>query len=100
MNKPYFCRNCFLVDWRHKRLKNTIDLFLFYGQDFFGFSESEIFSLIGKSLLDKISINLFYPLSSASNKSFFTYSEGTIWKDRPTSSVSERGWKNGEIMVS
>ena len=30
----------FLIDWRHKRFKNTIDLFLFYGEHFYGFSES------------------------------------------------------------
>ena len=30
MNKPYFCRNFFLIDWCHKRLKNKIDLLLFY----------------------------------------------------------------------
>ena len=41
MNKPYFCRNFFLTDWRHKRLKNTIDLLLFYREQFYGFSESE-----------------------------------------------------------
>ena len=29
MNKPYFYRNFFLIDWRHKRLKNTIDLLYF-----------------------------------------------------------------------
>ena len=29
MNMPYFCRNFFLTDWRHKRLKNTIDLCYF-----------------------------------------------------------------------
>ena len=40
MNKPYFCRNFFLTDWRHERLKNTIDLLLFYGEYFYGFSES------------------------------------------------------------
>ena len=40
MNKAYFCRNVFLIDWRHKSLKNTIDLFLFYGKHFYGFSES------------------------------------------------------------
>ena len=40
MNKPYLCRNFFLIDWRHKRLKNTIDLLLFYGEHFYGFSES------------------------------------------------------------
>ena len=40
MNKVYFHRNVFLIDWRHKRLKNTIDLFLCYGKHFYGFSES------------------------------------------------------------
>ena len=39
MNKLYFCRNFFLIDWRHKR-KNTIDLLLVYGEPFYGFSES------------------------------------------------------------
>ena len=29
MSKPYFCRNFLLIDWRHKHLKNTIDLLLF-----------------------------------------------------------------------
>ena len=41
MNKPYFRRNIFLIDWRHKRLKNTKDLLLFYEEYFCGFSESE-----------------------------------------------------------
>ena len=41
MNKPYFCRNFFLTDWRHKRLKNAIDILLFYGEHFYGFSESD-----------------------------------------------------------
>ena len=40
MNKPYFCRNFFLTGWRHKRLKNKIDLLLFYREHFYGFSES------------------------------------------------------------
>ena len=43
MNKPYFCRNFFLTNWHHKRLKNTIDLLLFYEEHFYGFSESEMF---------------------------------------------------------
>ena len=42
MNKPYFCWNFFLIDWCHKRLKNTIDLLLFYGEHFYGFSESDL----------------------------------------------------------
>ena len=41
MNKPDFCRNFFLTDWRHKRLKNKIDLLLFYREHFDGFSESD-----------------------------------------------------------
>ena len=32
------CRN--FIDWRHKCLNNTIDLLLFYGKHFYGFSES------------------------------------------------------------
>ena len=32
----------FLIGWRHKLLKNTIDLLLFYGENFSGFSESEL----------------------------------------------------------
>ena len=42
MNKPYFCQNFFLTDWCHKRLKNTIDLLLFYEEHFYGFSESAL----------------------------------------------------------
>ena len=41
MNKPYFSQFFFVTDLRHKRLKNTIDLLLFYGEHFYGFSESE-----------------------------------------------------------
>ena len=43
MNKPYFCRKFFLTDWRHKHLKNKIDLLLFYREHFYGFSESDFF---------------------------------------------------------
>ena len=42
MNKPYFCQKLFLTDWRHKRLQNTIDLLLFYGEHFYRFSESDL----------------------------------------------------------
>ena len=35
MNKPYFCRYLFLIDWRHKYLKNTIDLLLLCGEHFY-----------------------------------------------------------------
>ena len=40
MNKPYFCQKIFLIEWRRKRLKNTIELLLFYGELSRGFSES------------------------------------------------------------
>ena len=49
MNKPYFCRNFFLIDWRHKRLKNTIDLLLFYGEHFYGFSGSDWYAYLQTS---------------------------------------------------
>ena len=32
----------FLTDWRDKRLKNTIDLLLFYEEHFYGFPESAL----------------------------------------------------------
>ena len=37
MNKPYFFQHFYLVNWRNKRLKNTIDLLLFYREHFYGF---------------------------------------------------------------
>ena len=42
MNKPYFSQDFFLIDRRRKRLKNTIDLLLFYVKHFYGFSESAL----------------------------------------------------------
>ena len=51
MNKPYFCRNLFLIDWSHKRLKNTIDLLLFYGEHFYGFSKSDLWKRRNKKKL-------------------------------------------------
>ena len=42
MNKPYLCRIFFLTDWRYKCLKITIDLLLFYGEHFYGFSGSDL----------------------------------------------------------
>ena len=62
MNKPYFCRNFFLTDWRHKRLKNTIDLLLFYGEHFYGFSES---ALIGICIFK---LRVYFLLAYISNK--------------------------------
>ena len=43
MNKPYFCRNFFLTNWRHKRLKKRIDLLLFHGEHFYEFLENEMY---------------------------------------------------------
>ena len=37
MNKLYFYRNLFVIDWRHKRLKNTIYLLLFYEEHLYAF---------------------------------------------------------------
>ena len=37
MNKPYFFQHFYLVNWRNKCLKNTIDLLLFYREHFYGF---------------------------------------------------------------
>ena len=54
MSKPYFCQNFFLTDWRHKRLKNTIDLLLFYGEHFYEFSESVIIILLALTTGDRI----------------------------------------------
>ena len=42
MNKSYFCQKNFLADWHYKRLKNTIDLLLFYWEHFYGFWESAL----------------------------------------------------------
>ena len=42
MNNLYFWRKFFLTDWRHKRLKDTIDLLLVYREHFYGFSESAL----------------------------------------------------------
>ena len=55
MNKPYFCRNFSLTDWRHKRIKNTIDLLLFYGEHFYGFLEN-VFMVLSKT--EKVNITI------------------------------------------
>ena len=47
LNKSSFCRNFSLIDCRHKRLKNTIDALLFYGERFYGFSESGMTRMAG-----------------------------------------------------
>ena len=37
-----FAEIFFLIDWNHKRLKNTIDLLLFYGEHLYEFLDSEV----------------------------------------------------------
>ena len=37
-----FAKFFFVTDWRHKRLKNTKDLLLMYGEHFHGFSENDV----------------------------------------------------------
>ena len=46
MKKPYFYWVFFLPDWRHKRLKKTTDLLLFYGEHFYWFSEMGIWFIL------------------------------------------------------
>ena len=41
MSKPYFCITFSLADLRHKRLKNKVELLLFYREHFYRFSESD-----------------------------------------------------------
>ena len=38
------------IDWRLKRLKNTIDLFLFYRKHVYGFSESDLWKCWKKNI--------------------------------------------------
>ena len=37
-----FAEIFFLIDWNHKRLKNTIDLLLFYGEHLYEFLDSDV----------------------------------------------------------
>ena len=50
MNKSYFCQNLFLIDWRHKHVKNTIDLLLIYREHFYGFSERDLWKRWKKNI--------------------------------------------------
>ena len=68
MSKLYLCRNFFLTDWRHKCLKNTIDLLLFYGDHFYGFSESEIYVCIMRKWTKLLNFYLLFSgISSSPN---------------------------------
>ena len=65
MNKLYFRRNFFLIDWRHKRLKNIADLLLFYREHFYGFSKSDGLLLQNKCLCR---ISAFYQKNAHSQR--------------------------------
>ena len=51
----------FLIDWRHKRLKNKTDLLLFYREHFLGFSEHDLWKLRKKPIhfTTDISVNIY-----------------------------------------
>ena len=60
MNKTYFCRNFhFLVDWRHKHLKNIVDLLLFYGENYYGFLGSDLRKKSEKNIHFTIIISIY-----------------------------------------
>ena len=43
----------FLINWHHKRIKNTIDLLLFYGEHFYGFLEIDLWKHREKKFISK-----------------------------------------------
>ena len=89
MNKSYFCRNFFLIDWSHKRLKNTIDLLLFYGEHFHGFSESVLLFLS-----HSLCLSLYLSLSlSSMNFIIKSYFITHIKRDVTISSLLRLLWK-------
>ena len=53
MDKLYLCQNIFFIDWCHKCLKNTTDLFLFYREHFYGFLESDLWKCWKKTFHNK-----------------------------------------------
>ena len=46
MSNPVVCINCYLN--KSQRLKNKIDPLLFYGEHFYGFSESDFENIVKK----------------------------------------------------
>ena len=59
MNKPYFCRNFFLIDWCHKHLKNKIDILLFYAEHFYEFPESDLWKRQKKNIHFVTNISIY-----------------------------------------
>ena len=59
MNKSYFCQNCFLMDWCHKHLKNTVDIMLFYGGYFYGFLEYDLWKRRKKTFISQQYIYIY-----------------------------------------
>ena len=88
MNKPYFCRNFFLIDWRHRPLKNTIYLLLFYGEHFHGFSESDLCVLFPTCLGIRL-LQMFLKIDLLKN--FAIFSEKYLWL-RPAALIKKRLW--------
>ena len=104
MNKPYFCRNCFLMDWRNKRLKNTIDLSLFYVEHFYGFSEC-VFKNICHEIEITYKVAKFGKFSSGWPRItlIFLIYVILLWTRRPQHSVSALAihvLKSGEFILT
>ena len=78
MNKPYFCRFIFQIDWRHICPKNTINLLLFYGEHFYGFLESDSWNCQEKNIdfTTNISINMGHKHFEVLWSFFCTYCKG------------------------
>ena len=49
----------FLIDWHHKRLENTIDLLLFYGEHFYGFLEKDLWKCQEKNIQFTTNISIY-----------------------------------------
>ena len=89
MNKPYLCRIVYLIDWRHKRLKNTIDLLLFYREHFYGFSESDTTKIVASDRdrcnCGRYSFGLTFvvliPLYDGFAVQYF-WTDPVIWRDK------------------
>ena len=64
-----------LIDWRHKRLKNIIDVFLFCGEHFYGFLEGDLWKRWKKK-------------KTFHNKHIYIYRSQTFWSFRKFYEVS------------
>ena len=91
------CRNFFHTDWSHKRLKNTIDLLLFYGENFYGFSESVYENFLRKVqpwkffIFSHLSLS-FLQSSFLYNKSFGLTKIGKIQRPKEKKAFETNHW--------